>query len=159
MVVQQPNTLTLASLQIEGVSDLTQTDGLERVRKQFEVNALAPLRVSSTLLPKLKKGSKVIMITSRMGSIADNTSGGMYGYRMSKAALNMGAVSLAHDVKPLGIAVAILHPGMVATDMTARWGGGIAPETSVKGLLSRCDQLTLESSGTFWHMDGQVLPW
>lgn len=65
-----------------------------------------------------KLGSKVVMITSRMGSIGDNTSGGYYGYRMSKVALSMAGKSLVHDLKPRQIAVAILHPGLVSTAMT-----------------------------------------
>src|SRR5262245_30715193 len=88
------------------------------VEQQFEVNALGPLRVTSALLALLHEGAKVAIVTSRMGSIADNGSGGYYGYRMSKAAVNAAGVSLARDLKSRGIAVALLHPGMVNTDMT-----------------------------------------
>jgi NAD(P)-dependent dehydrogenase (short-subunit alcohol dehydrogenase family) len=98
-------------------------------------------------------------MTSRMGSIADNTSGGSYGYRMSKVALSMAGKSLAHDLRPQGIAVAILHPGLVQTRMTGFTKGGITPAESVAGLLARIDALTLETSGTFWHANGEVLPW
>jgi NAD(P)-dependent dehydrogenase (short-subunit alcohol dehydrogenase family) len=94
-----------------------------------------------------------------MGSIADNTSGSSYGYRMSKVALSMAGKSLAHDLKGRGIAVAILHPGLVQTRMTNFTSGGITPEESVKGLLARIDELTLENTGTFWHANGEVLPW
>lgn len=125
----------------------------------LKINAIAPLRCVETLLPSLGDGAKVCLITSRMGSIGDNGSGGFYGYRMSKAALNAAGVSLARDLKPRGIAVAILHPGMVATDMTARFGGGIPPADSAKGLLARVDELNLDNTGTFWHMNGEVLPW
>lgn len=76
----------------------------ERIRRQFEVNALGPLRVTASLLDNLGKDSKVAIITSRMGSIGDNTSGSRYGYRMSKAAVNMAGVSLAHDLQDRGIA-------------------------------------------------------
>ena len=93
-----------------------------------------------------------------MGSIGDNTSGGRYGYRMSKAALNMAGVSLAHDLKERGIAVAILHPGFVRTDMTSHQGL-VDPPESAAGLLARIDELTIETSGTFWHMNGEILPW
>ncbi|MBD2460236.1 SDR family oxidoreductase [Oscillatoria sp. FACHB-1407] len=132
---------------------------LDSIREQFEVNAIAPLRLTHTLLPQLKAGSKIALMTSRMGSIADNTSGGSYGYRMSKVALSMAGKSLSHDLKPRGIAVAILHPGLVQTRMTNFTPSGITPEESVKGLLARIDQLTLENSGTFWHANGEVLPW
>ncbi|MBD1932055.1 MULTISPECIES: SDR family oxidoreductase [Cyanophyceae] len=131
----------------------------ESIREQFEVNALGPLRVTHALLPLLKAGSKIALMTSRMGSIADNTSGSSYGYRMSKVALSMAGKSLSLDLKPRAIAVAILHPGLVQTRMTNFTSGGITPEESVKGLLARIDELTLENTGTFWHANGEVLPW
>lgn len=131
----------------------------DSIREQFEINALGTLRVTHALLPNLKAGSKLVLMTSRMGSIADNTSGSSYGYRMSKVALSMAGKSLAHDLKSRGIAVAILHPGLVQTRMTNFTAGGITPEASVKGLLARIDELTLENTGTFWHANGEVLPW
>ena len=137
----------------EGLDDLD----LDRVRRQLEINALGPLRVTHALLPNLTRGSKVVMITSLMGSMGDNGSGGYYGYRMSKAALNAAAVSLARDLEPRGIAVFALHPGMVATEMTG--GRGIPAGESVDGLLERIDALTLADTGTFWHQDGRRLPW
>ncbi|WP_107667869.1 SDR family oxidoreductase [Cyanothece sp. BG0011] len=132
---------------------------IESIRQQFEVNALAPLRLTRALLPNLKTGSKIIIMTSRMGSIEDNTSGGSYGYRMSKVALSMAGKSLSIDLKPKNIAVAILHPGLVQTRMTNFNPNGITPEQSVKGLIARIDQLNLENTGTFWHSNGEVLPW
>ncbi len=129
----------------------------DRIREHFEVNALGALQVTSTMSPHLTKGSKVILITSRMGSIGDNGSGSYYGYRMAKAALNMAGVNLAHDFRSKGVSVAILHPGMVATDMTGRHG--IPPAESAAGLISRIDELRLEDSGGFWHANGERLPW
>lgn len=131
----------------------------DSIREQFEINALGPLRVTHALLPNLKSGSKIVIMTSRMGSIGDNTSGSSYGYRMSKVALSMAGKSLAHDLKPRGIALAILHPGLVKTRMTGFTTGGITPEESVKNLLQRIEALTLENTGTFWHANGEVLPW
>ncbi len=131
----------------------------DSIREQFEVNAPGALRVTQVLLPHLKAGAKVVMMTSRMGSIGDNTSGSSYGYRMSKVALSMAGKSLSHDLKPLGIAVAILHPGLVQTRMTNFNSNGITPEASVIGLLARIDELTLDNTGTFWHSNGEVLPW
>ncbi|HEY6876697.1 MAG TPA: SDR family oxidoreductase [Polyangiales bacterium] len=128
------------------------------IQRQFEVNALAPLLVTRALRPTLASGSKVAMITSRMGSIADNSSGGAYGYRMSKAALNMAGKTLSIELKPAGIAVAILHPGMVSTEMIG-FQGQIEPDEAAKGLLARIDALTLETSGSFWHQNGEALPW
>jgi NAD(P)-dependent dehydrogenase (short-subunit alcohol dehydrogenase family) len=92
-----------------------------------------------------------------MGSIEDNTSGGRFGYRMSKAAVNMAGRSLAHDLKEKGIAVFLLHPGMVATEMTGRQG--IPPEEAARGLIARIDELGIENTGTFWHANGDPLPW
>jgi NAD(P)-dependent dehydrogenase (short-subunit alcohol dehydrogenase family) len=131
---------------------------VEGIRKQFEVNALAPLRLTDALRDRLPKGAKVALITSRMGSIDDNTSGARYGYRMSKAALNMAGKSLAVDLKAHGVAVAILHPGMVKTDMIGG-NGQVEPADAAKGLLARIDDLTLATSGGFWHMNGERLPW
>lgn len=117
------------------------------------------MRVTKALLPNLISGSKIIIMTSRMGSIADNTSGSSYGYRMSKVALSMAGKSLSHDLKPQGIAVAILHPGLVQTRMTNFTSSGITPQESVTGLLQRIDELTLENTGSFWHSNGEILPW
>jgi NAD(P)-dependent dehydrogenase (short-subunit alcohol dehydrogenase family) len=130
----------------------------DKLRAQFEVNAIAPLFVTRALVPRLHAGSKVALITSRMGSIGDNGSGGYYGYRMSKAALNAAGVSLAHDLEARGIAVVLLHPGSVRTEMT-RGHGMIETDESVRGLLHRIDELRLETTGRFLHQNGEVLPW
>ncbi len=130
----------------------------DSIREQFEVNALAPLRVTDALVSQLNKGAKVALVTSRMGSIADNTSGGRYGYRMSKAALNAAGKSLAQDLKSRGVAVAILHPGLVGTDMIGGHGD-LTPDEAAARLAARIADLTLETSGTFWHSNGEVLPW
>lgn len=128
------------------------------IEEQWQVNTLGPLRITESLLSKLGPGSKVAFITSRMGSIADNTSGGRYGYRMSKCALNAAAVSLAHDLAPRNIAVAILHPGLVGTDMIGGHGN-VTPDEAAAQLSARIDQLAPENSGTFWHANGEILPW
>lgn len=130
----------------------------DSIRKQMEINAYAPLRVAEALLPLMGQGSKIANITSRMGSIADNDSGGRYGYRASKAALNAFGKSLAVDLKPKGIAVAQLHPGFVKTRMV-NFGGLITPEDAVRGLAERIDSLNLENTGSFWHSNGEELPW
>jgi NAD(P)-dependent dehydrogenase (short-subunit alcohol dehydrogenase family) len=147
--------LNAGILHFNGLHDLD----VEAIRQQFEVNALSPLRLASVLTSNLSVGSWIALTTSRMGSIADNTSGGSYGYRMSKAALNIAGKSLAIDLKPKGIAVAILHPGLVATRMVNFNPNGISPQQSVEGLLQRIDALTLETSGSFWHANGDALPW
>ncbi|MEM7502954.1 MAG: SDR family oxidoreductase [Pseudomonadota bacterium] len=136
--------------------DLDNLD-FDDVMEQLRVNSVGPLRVTRALLDVLAAHAKVAIITSRMGSIDDNTSGGYYGYRMSKTAVNMAGVSLAKDLEPHGIAVVLLHPGMVATDMTGRRGVDVAH--SAQGLVQRIDDTTLATSGTFWHAEGDRLPW
>ncbi len=130
----------------------------DSMRQQFEINSLGPLRVVSALLENLASGSKVAIVTSRMGSIADNTSGGSYGYRMSKAAVNIAGVSLAHDLRDRGVAVALLHPGWVRTAMTRNTGNIDAAEAA-EGLLARIAELDVETSGRFLHQSGEALPW
>ncbi len=130
----------------------------DSLRLQMEINAFAPLRISEALLPNLPSGSKIANITSRMGSIADNSSGGRYGYRASKAAFNALGRSLAIDLKPRGIAVAQLHPGFVKTRIV-NFGGLITPQESADGLAARIANLSLENSGSFWHSNGEELPW
>ena len=129
------------------------------ILRQFEVNALSPIIMTQSLRHLLKRSSKVAFITSRMGSIGDNSSGSSYGYRMSKVALSMGAKSLSIDLLKEEIYVAILHPGLVSTRMTGFTRNGINTEESANGILKRIDSLNKNNSGTFWHTNGQVLPW
>jgi NAD(P)-dependent dehydrogenase (short-subunit alcohol dehydrogenase family) len=129
----------------------------ESMLEQYRVNTLGPLRVVEALADKLGHGSKVAIVSSRVGSIEDNGSGGNYGYRASKAAVNQVGKNLEHELKPRGVAVALLHPGLVATEMTG--GSGIEPADAARGLIERIDQLDLDSSGGFWHAEGYRLPW
>lgn len=146
--------LNAGVLRSSGLEDLDLAD----VEEQLAVNAIGPLRMAHALLPNLAAGSKLALITSRMGSIGDNGSGGSYGYRMSKAALNAAGVSLAVDLRPRGVAVAILHPGYVRTDMTGG-GGNVTPAEAAKMLLDRIDDLRIETTGRFLHANGEQLPW
>ena len=131
---------------------------LDLYRQQFEVNTLAPIRVTHALIKCLVPGSKVIIVTSRMGSMADNTSGGQFAYRISKAGVNSAGVSLAHELEPKGIALALLHPGYVRTDMTKQ-SGEIDPDQAATGLMARISELSLETTGCFRHANGMDLPW
>ncbi len=130
----------------------------EQIRSQMEVNAFAPLRLASSLLGHLSDGARVAFITSRLGSLADNTAGGMYGYRMSKAALNMAGRSLAIDVRHRDISVGLLHPGYVRTEMTGG-GGDVDTAEAAAGLIARYDALGGSNTGQFWHATGAELPW
>lgn len=169
--VTQPNQLItkLKALNIHQLDILINNAGVlknehlgeldyDQIRFQFEVNTLGPLMVVETLLGFFSFGSKIINITSRMGSIADNSSGGRYGYRISKAALNMASMSLAQDLKEKGISVAVIHPGFVKTGMT-HFNGLIGPEESARGIITQIERLTLDESGGFWHSNGDRLPW
>lgn len=138
--------------------DSLSTLDLGSVGEQVAVNAIAPLRVAHALVSYLGAGAKIALITSRMGSIADNGSGGSYGYRMSKAALNAMGVSLARDLADRGISVALLHPGYVRTDMTGHHGN-VDPQDAARLLVARIDELTPATSGGFWHANGERLPW
>ncbi|WP_417685103.1 SDR family oxidoreductase [Pseudidiomarina gelatinasegens] len=141
-------------LERESLGNLTP----QTIEAQFRVNAMGPLLVTDALRDNLKQGSKVILITSRMGSMADNGSGAYYGYRMSKAALNAAGVSLANDLKDAGIAVAMLHPGFVQTEMVNN-AGDISADTAAERLIARMDELNIESTGQFRHSNGDSLPW
>lgn len=129
----------------------------DSIQQQFSVNAVAPLMLTIALRPHLKEGSKIALITSRMGSMTDNGSGSYYGYRMSKAALNAAGVSLARDLEPEGIAVALLHPGFVQTDMVNH-AGDISAETAAERLIQRINELDMTNTGSFWHSNGELLP-
>ncbi|MEP7300769.1 MAG: SDR family oxidoreductase [Caldimonas sp.] len=144
-----------------GLDELGKIDYAD-MRRQFEINTLGPLRVAEATLSFLSVGSRLGIVTSRVGSLGDNGSGGMYAYRVSKAGANMVALNLHHDLSKRGISVLALHPGMVATDLTKDYPGSfkyIQPEEAAQGLIARMDELTPESSGTFRHANGDKLPW
>lgn len=138
-------------------SDTIDSVDFDSMIEQYSVNTLGPLRVTRALRKNLGQGSTVGIVTSRVGSIEDNSSGNNYGYRASKAAANMVGMNLRHDLAGDGVAVALLHPGLVATDMTN--GTGVSPGDAAAGLIARLDELTLENSGGFWHAEGYTLPW
>ncbi|MCL9782649.1 SDR family oxidoreductase [Vibrio sp. S4M6] len=138
---------------------LGETD-IEEWRKVLETNTIAPLKIVETLLPLLRKGQvkKIACLSSKVGSMTDNTSGRGYIYRSSKAALNSVVKSLSIDLAPEGIIVLALHPGWVQTKM----GGPnalISTERSVEGLAQVIDSATTENSGQFINFDGSAIPW
>tara|TARA_B100001115_G_C15765880_1_gene375528 strand:+ start:53 stop:718 length:666 start_codon:yes stop_codon:yes gene_type:complete len=143
-----------------GIAQYNSLDNLDlgSIRNQFNINALSPLYFTNSIIENFNENSKIAFITSRMGSIEDNTSGGSYGYRMSKVALTMAAKSLSIDLLRNKIYVAIIHPGLVSTRMTGFTKNGISPEISAKGILDRINNLSSQNSGTFWHANGQILP-
>ncbi|MGD9531349.1 1-hydroxy-2-glutathionyl-2-methyl-3-butene dehydrogenase [Pseudonocardia sp.] len=144
-----------------GIDELGSID-YDDVRRQFEINTIGPLRTVEAHRDLLGEGSKVGIVTSRVGSLGDNGSGGMYAYRISKAGANMAGLNLHHDLSKHGISVLMLHPGMVATDLTKDYPGDFAyiqPEEAAAGLIRDMDQLTPETAGRFRHSNGTYLPW
>ena len=126
----------------------------------LKVNLIAPLLVTQSIIDNVKKGSdkKIYFLSSQLGSIADNTSGGMYIYRSSKTGLNQVVKSLSVDLKPQGITVVSLHPGWVKTDM----GGPNAPvsiDESIEGMMQVIDSTDIRDTGRFLNYDGKELPW
>ena len=138
--------------------DTLETIDLDAARAELEVNALGPLRVTLALLPRLGPGAKIALVSSKAGSIGDGPSGRNYGYRMSKAALNMLGANLAADLAARGIHVAVLHPGFVRTDMTGG-GGNVDADEAAAGLIARLDELDASRSGRFFHADGSEVVW
>lgn len=148
--------------------DTLDTVDLDDVRRQFEVNTVGPLRVVRELRGLLVDGAKVGILTSRVGSLNDNSSGGDYAYRISKAAANMVALNLHRDLSKSGVAVQALHPGMVRThlldvvdpDQMARYASAYSsPEQAAEQLVAVLDGLTVETAGRFQHANGDILPW
>lgn len=140
------------------LGDSYDTVDFEDLQKQIEVNTFGPLKVALTIGKKVKEGGKIGIVTSRMGSIADNTSGGQYGYRLSKAAANAVGKSLAEDLRTQNVTVLLLHPGYVKTEMT-KGNGLIDTQESAEGLFNIMMEKGLEKTGTFWHTNGEQLPW
>jgi NAD(P)-dependent dehydrogenase (short-subunit alcohol dehydrogenase family) len=126
--------------------------------ESFEVNSIAPLKTVSAFKSLLSKNSKIGLMSSRMGSVEDNTSGDKYSYRMSKSALNCAGKGLSIDLKNDGISVAVLHPGYVQTDMTSG-SGNLTPKESAEGIKKVMDKLSMENTGRFYHTNGEQLPW
>ena len=149
--------VVVANAGVGGWDSLDRLD-LEQAQRQFDVNTLGPLRIASALLPRLERGAKLGFVSSKAGSIGDRPSGGNYGYRVSKAALNMAAANLASDLGSRGIHVVVLHPGFVRTDMTGG-GGNVDPPEAASGLIERLDELDASRSGRFFHANGDELPW
>jgi NAD(P)-dependent dehydrogenase (short-subunit alcohol dehydrogenase family) len=140
-------------------NDFGHTDYAEWMQA-FRINTMAPLKMAETFAPHIARSKQktIVTITSKMGSISDNSSGGSYLYRSSKAAVNMVIKSLAIDLKPNGITAVVFHPGWVKTDM----GGPsamISAEKSVSGIRNMIAKLTLADSGKFFAYDGAEIPW
>lgn len=126
----------------------------------LRINAIAPIKIAEAFLPHVLAGGKKVMafLTSRMGSIADNSSGNSYIYRSSKAALNAAVKSLSVDLQPRGVTAVVLHPGWVKTDMGGQ-GAPLEPADSVRGMRQVIDRLRPQESGSFIDYTGTPVPW
>ncbi len=137
--------------------DTLEDVSFEKFKSTFTINTIAPIMLVHTLYSQLNKGAKIIMMSSRMGSISDTTTGRSYSYRASKAALNSIGKTLSVELKEKDIYTLLIHPGAVKTDMTK--DGAISTETSVKGIIKRIHQLNSEHSGRFYAFDDRELGW
>ncbi|CAD0088929.1 unnamed protein product [Aureobasidium vineae] len=156
-------------LNVAGTMAKHQDDSLESVNKEifthiFETNTFGPLLLTQALLPNLFKAraAKVGIVSSRVGSITDNSTGGIYAYRAFKADVNSIGKSLAMDLKDKGIVVSLLHPGIVKTglDPTATdTPEAIMPDEAATKLWNVWQGEEIEDTGKFWHREGQELPW
>lgn len=128
--------------------------------RMFQVNSLGPMKMAEAFVSHLERGERKVIasVTSKMGSIGDNTSGSYYIYRSTKAALNMITKSIALDLRGRGISAVVLHPGWVKTDMGGA-GAPLTPPESVSGMRKVLEGLSLETSGTFFNYDGATIPW
>jgi NAD(P)-dependent dehydrogenase (short-subunit alcohol dehydrogenase family) len=140
-------------------SDLNHADP-EQWLHAFKVNSMAPFKMAAAFTPHIAASrlKKLVTLSSKMGSLDDNTSGGSYIYRTSKVAANMVMKSLAIDLQAFGISVAVLHPGWVQTEMGGP-GALIDTRTSVLGLRKVIEHLNLDNSGRFIAYDGKVINW
>jgi NAD(P)-dependent dehydrogenase (short-subunit alcohol dehydrogenase family) len=126
----------------------------------LDANVLGPARMIEAFVENVAKGrdKRIVTVTSRMGSIADNSSGGSYAYRSSKAGVNAVVKSFSIDLAPRGITCVVVHPGWVRTEMGGA-GGKLAPAESVKALRGLIADLKPADAGKFFNVDGQELPW
>lgn len=140
------------------IDDCLEDIKAENLIEQFNTNAVAPFILTRDLLPSIEKEGKIVMISSSAGSIELKKSGGKYGYRASKCALNMLSRSLSFDLQDKNMAVYMIHPGYVQTDMTDH-EGHIDVTTSAKGIVTQIEKFSLKDNGTFIDYSGKKMPW
>ncbi|KAI8963409.1 short-chain dehydrogenase/reductase family enzyme [Daldinia sp. FL1419] len=156
--------LNVAGIMVHPDEDSLTTVSLETLTKSFKINTFGPLLVAQAFLPNLLKSEKpkIGVVTSRFGSIADNSSGGSYAYRASKSAVNSVFKNLAVDLKGQGVVVVIMHPGIVRTPMTSMLReipGSVGPMEAAEELWVVVKGKGLDETGRFWHRNGLELPW
>jgi NAD(P)-dependent dehydrogenase (short-subunit alcohol dehydrogenase family) len=159
-LVGEPIDILVNNAGVRGLGDSFGSTEVAGWLETLRVNAIAPIRVSEGLISNLERGQRklIVNITSRLGSIAENSSGGSYAYRSSKAALNMAAKSMSVDLRGRGITVVVFHPGWVQTDMGGS-GAPVTPTESVSGMRAKIATLTAADSGSFFNYNGQPISW
>lgn len=150
-------------------SDTLDNVTLTNFQKTFAVNTFGPLLLTQALLPNILKAQlpRIAVISSRVGSIADNSTGGMYSYRSSKTAVNMLFKNLAIDLQDRDVPVILLHPGIVKSNLDQKWKdggnrdvkGAVEPDVAAKDLWRVLVSKGMESTGKFYHRSGDELPW
>ena len=148
-------------------NDTLHTVDLSTLQETFAVNTFGPLLLTQALLPNILKSSspKVGVVSSRVGSMADNSSGGQYAYRASKAGVNSLFKCMSVDLREDGVVVLVLHPGIVKTDLDPRHKegadvpGAVEPDEAARGLWDVLGRKGMESTGKFFHRSGEELPW
>lgn len=161
-------------LNVAGIMYPHESDTLDKVsiinfQKTFAVNTFGPFLLTQALLPNVLKSQqpRIAVVSSRVGSIADNSTGGMYSYRSSKTAVNMLFKNLAIDLKDKNVVVSLLHPGIVKSNLDRKWKEGgnediknaVEPDIAAAELWRVMMGMGMESSGKFWHRSGEELPW
>lgn len=145
--------------------DALTTVSKETLARVFAVNTFGPLLLTQALIPSILKSrsstTRLGFVSSRVGSIADNATGGNYAYRSSKTALNQICKNLAIDLKNHGVVVSILHPGMVRTNMNPDASGPetVDPDEAAGKLFKVLSSKDIKDTGKFWHREGYELPW
>ncbi|KAF3048129.1 hypothetical protein E8E12_010633 [Didymella heteroderae] len=161
--------LNVAGIMYPYESDTLESVTLTSLQKTFAVNAFGPLLLTQALLPNVlrRQHPRIAVVSSRVGSIADNSTGGMYSYRSSKTAVNMLFKNLAIDLKDRKVPVILLHPGIVKSNLDQKWkdggnedvGGAVEPDVAASDLWKVLMSKGLESTGKFYHRSGEELPW
>lgn len=157
--------LNVAGVMVPEEQDSLTTVNRENLTRIFETNTFGPLLLTQALLPNLiggGDGARVGIVSSRVGSMGDNSTGGSYAYRASKAAVNSVGKSLAVDLKGEGVVVSLLHPGIVRSNMNAAGNvhpEAVEPEEAAAKLWQVFMGKGLEETGRFWHREGMELPW
>ena len=156
--------LNIAGVMAPHEQDTLQTVTPAILQRIFETNTFGPLLLTQALLPNLTTGPEAVVgiVSSRVGSIGDNSSGGIYAYRASKAAVNSIGKCLANDLRDKGITVALLHPGFVKSNLnpgSEPHPESVMPEEAATKLWNVLKSKSIDDTGKFWHREGQELPW